>query len=125
MDFATASIDYWRGRGLPREKMVLGLPFYSRPGELPYRKLVQADPSAANRDFTLYEGVQQNYNGIPTIQAKTRLARARATGVMFWEIEDDSNDDLSLLSAIRRTVDAFPTTPAGKDQPDNHGSAGR
>jgi len=125
MEFATASIDYWHGRGLPPEKMVLGLPFYSRPSEVPYRKLIQADPSAANRDFTSYNSIQQNYNGIPTIQAKTRLAIAKASGVMFWTVENDSNDDLSLLSAICQTADARSKTTADKEQPENRGAPSR
>jgi len=118
MEFATASIDYWHARGWPPEKLVLGVPFYSRPSGVPYRKLVKADSSASNRDLTSYNGIEQNYNGIPTIQAKTELAIKRASGVMFWTLENDSNDDLSLLNAICQTVDGSLKTPAGKERRD-------
>jgi chitinase len=56
MDYAIQSLDYWSGRGLPKEKMVLGVPFYSRPGEISYRKLVEADPAAAQQDEMDYYG---------------------------------------------------------------------
>ena len=126
MEFAAASIDYWHARGLPPEKLVLGVPFYSRPGEVPYRKLVQADPSASNKDLSSYNGIEQNYNGIPTIQAKTRLAIKRGSGVMFWTLENDSDDDLSLLNAIFQTADGSLKTPAEKerwDRPVSRGSS--
>ena len=104
MEYATTSIAYWQGRGLPPEKTVLGVPFYTRPNEIPYRKLVHADPAAAQTDFFDYNGVKQNYNGIPTIQAKTRLALDKGSGIMFWTLENDSTDDLSLLTAIDQTI---------------------
>ena len=46
-EFAEEALNYWRQRGLPQSKTVLGVPFYSRPGEAPYRTLVAADPAAA------------------------------------------------------------------------------
>ncbi len=36
-EFAEEALNYWRQRGLPQNKTVLGVPFYSRPGEVPYR----------------------------------------------------------------------------------------
>jgi GH18 family chitinase len=43
------------------------------------------------------------YNGILTIEEKTRLAKKRGlSGVMIWEISSDTNDEWSLLKAIRR-----------------------
>jgi GH18 family chitinase len=95
-----AGLDYWLGRGLPPDKIVMGMPFYSRPGEAPYRKLVEADPQAAYQDTIEWNGATNSYNGIPTIQAKTRIARERAGGVMFWTLDHDALGDLSLLKAI-------------------------
>jgi GH18 family chitinase len=104
LGFAQAALEYWLGRGLPPEKAVLGVPFYARPAEIPYSKIVKDDPAAAQLDSIRYAGMQINYNGIPTIQAKTRMAMQRASGIMFWTLEDDASGDLSLLTAIHQVV---------------------
>jgi chitinase len=100
MEQFTAGLDYWGGRGLPPGKTVMGVPFYARPGEASYRVIVEADPGAAYRDTTEHHGATVHYNGIPTVQAKTHLARQRAGGIMFWTLDHDALDDLSLLQAI-------------------------
>ncbi len=105
-------LDYWLGRGLAPEKIVLGVPFYARPNGTPYWKIVKADPSAAQTDTSHYFGIDLTYNGIPTIEAKTRLALERAGGIMFWTLEHDSRDEYSLLLAIHRIV--TETTPGAK-----------
>lgn len=99
-ELATKSLDYWRGRGVAQNKLVLGVPFYSRPNEVPYRKIVASDPQAAQTDETRYLGNTENYNGLPTMRAKTKLAMERASGVMIWSINDDAFDGNSLLKAI-------------------------
>jgi GH18 family chitinase len=99
-----AGLDYWQERGLPPEKTVMGVPFYARPHELTYRRIVAADPEAAYQDAVEYHGTTIRYNGIPTIQAKTRLARQRAGGIMFWTLEHDAPGELSLLKAIDAVV---------------------
>jgi GH18 family chitinase len=99
-----AGLDYWQERGLAPEKTVMGVPFYARPTEASYRQIVAADPQAAYVDTIEYNGATIYYNGIATIQAKTRLAMARAGGIMFWTLEHDALDDLSLLKAIDDTV---------------------
>jgi GH18 family chitinase len=104
LDYAQSALDYWLERGLPPEKATLGVPFYARPTETAYAQIVKADPAAAQLDSTTYAGIQINYNGIPTIQAKTRLAMQRASGIMFWRLEQDTNGDLSLLTAIHQVV---------------------
>jgi len=100
-------LDYWLGRGVPREKLVMGLPFYSRPGEAPYGRLVRDNPAAAQTDVFTYNGRQEHYNGIPTIRKKTLLALDRASGVMFWTLEQDAAGDASLLTAINQTVAGY------------------
>jgi GH18 family chitinase len=106
--YAEAALDYWSARGLPQAKAVLGVPFYARPGWVPYRKLEQWDPAAANADELDYEGSEVYYNGIPTLQQKTRLARQRASGIMIWELTQDTDDDASLLKAIYQAALAGP-----------------
>jgi len=101
---------YWNERGLLKEKMVMGVPFYSHPKGLPsvegmpYFKIIQSDPTAAQTDsFDVY-GTTQIYNGIPTIQAKTRIAMDKGNGIMFWALDHDAQGELSLVNAIYQTV---------------------
>jgi chitinase len=102
-------LSYWSARGLPKEKIVMGIPFYSHVKEsaatgLTYAKLVQNDPAAAQVDEFDYFGMTQIYNGIPTIQAKTKIAMQQASGVMFWALDLDAQGELSLVNAIYQTV---------------------
>jgi GH18 family chitinase len=55
-------------------------------------------------DSSEYLGGMVFYNGIPTIQAKTQLALQRASGIMIWELSQDTMDETSLLNAIFQTV---------------------
>ena len=102
MEYAKSALEYWLGRGLPAQKATLGMPFYARPSEVTYGKLVAIEPKAAQLDSILYEGQEVFYNGIPTIRAKTRLTMQRASGVMFWKLENDASGELSLVRAIDR-----------------------
>lgn len=104
LEYAKSALDYWLGRGLPAQKAILGVPFYARPLEVPFAKIVAADPEAAWLDSTFYEGEQIFYNGIATINAKTRLALQRASGIMFWKLEHDAGGELSLIAAIWATM---------------------
>jgi chitinase len=57
LDYARFALDYWLGRGLPPEKATLGAPFYARPTETSYAKIVQTDPAAAQVDSFNYAGI--------------------------------------------------------------------
>ena len=102
--YAVDSLAYWSAQGLPKEKTVLGVPFYAHPGSVIYRKLVNEDPTAAQRDSMEYSGATVYYNGIPTIIEKTKLAMEKASGVMFWTLEGDTTDETSLIKAIYDTA---------------------
>jgi chitinase len=97
-------LDYWLGRGLPPEKTIMGVPFYSRPGGIPFSKLVKEDPAAAQADSFEFVGANQIYNGIPTIQTKTSIAMQRAGGIMFWSLDQDATGEFSLVNAIYQTA---------------------
>ncbi|MET7748434.1 glycosyl hydrolase family 18 protein [Micromonospora sp. NPDC005367] len=103
-DWSISSVNGWKARGLPAAKAVLGVPFYSRPGYYTYTALVGMDPANANRDCTTVGGVQQCYNGVPTVKRKTQWAMANAGGMMNWELSQDRNDSTSLVSAIYDTA---------------------
>lgn len=115
-DWSINSVNFWKGRGLPAGKAVLGVPFYSRPGYFTYSALVAMDPANANRDCTTAGGAQQCYNGIPTIKRKTQWALANAGGMMNWELSQDTSGSTSLVSAIYDTV-MGGQPPAGRVGP--------
>ncbi|WP_310394671.1 carbohydrate-binding protein [Hymenobacter sp.] len=96
---ASQSMGYWRGRGLPASKTVLGVPFYGQSGGETFASLVSrgADPNA---DF--FNGI--GYNGIATIKSKTNLAFDQGSGVMIWQLAGDAAGANSLLTAIRQVV---------------------
>ena len=100
-------LSYWSERGLPEEKIVMGVPFYGDP-DMPYFKIVQADPNAAQTDIFDYYGITYHYNGIPTLQTKTRIAMEKAAGMMFWALDHDAQGDLSLVKSIYQTAHPSP-----------------
>jgi chitinase len=102
--FAEQSLTYWLERGVPASKAVLGVPFYGRTPSTSYRKLVGEDAAAATRDASEYNGKTIHYNGVDTIKAKTNLAIERGSGIMIWELSEDTHDDTSLLTAISETI---------------------
>ncbi|PAB58618.1 glycosyl hydrolase family 18 protein [Anaeromicrobium sediminis] len=103
--FAGTSISYWINRGIPRERIVIGVPFYARPSWKQYRDLVKEDRANAYRDYAKGDSLDSYYNGINTIKEKTRLALKNASGIMIFDINEDTTDDLSLLKAINDTID--------------------
>jgi chitinase len=103
-DWAINAVNFWKSRGLPAGKAVLGVPFYSRPTYYTYASLVAMDPANANRDCTTVSGVEQCYNGVPTIKRKTQWAMSNAAGIMNWELSQDATGSASLVTAIYDTV---------------------
>jgi GH18 family chitinase len=103
---AERSIATWLARGVHPDKLVLGVPFYARPGGAPYRTLLASDPATANGDRILFKGAEQNYNGPATIRRKTELALQLAGGIMIWELSQDARGSDSLLRVIGETVAA-------------------
>jgi GH18 family chitinase len=94
--FAQTSLNYWLNRGLPKNKAVLGVPFYAKPSWRGFNVIVSSGGDPYSDQFgTDY------YNGIPTIQSKTQLAYNTGGGIMIWELSQDAIGTYSLLSAIR------------------------
>lgn len=103
-DWSIQSANGWKARGLPASKTVLGVPFYSRPNYYTYAQIVAMNAANANQDCVTISGVQQCYNGIPTIKRKSQWAMANAGGIMNWELSQDTTGSTSLVSAIYETV---------------------
>nr|WP_312579420.1 glycosyl hydrolase family 18 protein [Sedimentibacter sp.] len=98
--FFENSISYWLFRGLPPEKIVMGMPLYAKPSWLQYRNLVAQNPEYAYSDYAPTTPLESNYNGINTLREKTIIALNRAGGVMLFDINEDTNDETSVVSMI-------------------------
>jgi chitinase len=116
-DWSINSANFWKSRGLPASKTVLGVPFYSRPIYTTYAQFVAMDPANANRDCVTVNGAQQCYNGIPTIKRKTQWAMANAGGIMNWELSQDTSGSTSLVSAIYEVATGNTQPPIGRTGP--------
>jgi len=114
-EHAVEALEYFGAtRKIPRERMVLGVPFYgygygpdpSSPAvTMTYKDIVATFPGANQADeWKMPGGKTIYYNGIPTIRRKTGLAREKASGIMIWQILGDAANDLSLLGAINETA---------------------
>lgn len=104
--FAVDCGTYWKEtRGLPAHKIVLGVPFYARPGWADYGSILAAAPEAGRGDHTCYNGMDVYYNGPDTIGDKTVYAAENLGGIMIWELTQDAvEEDRSLLQVIGRSI---------------------
>lgn len=121
LSLAQSNVATWQARGLPKEKLVLGVPFYGYgfngyAADYSFSDIVaQFGADAAQKDLigTLCASCGYiTYNGLPTIKAKTRLALQQGSGVMIWELSQDGTGANSLLSAIRSEI-GTPQQPTG------------
>ena len=109
MELAKGSVAYWLGRGLPKDKAVLGVPFYGygfgdafRDGDYSYADIVKSYPGAEKVDQV---GSTIWYNGIPTIRAKAQYVVEQGLGgVMIWSLNEDAPGKLSLLTTLHEAL---------------------
>lgn len=110
-EFATNNVAYWVGRGLPKDKAVLGVPFYgygfgeaARKRDYSYKAIIAEYPGAEKVDQA---GNTVWYNGIPTIKAKSRYVMEQGLGgIMIWSLDYDVTGERSLLSTIHDTLNS-------------------
>jgi chitinase len=108
IEFAKKNVEHWLKRGLPASKTVLGVPFYGygfgkafRRGTYSYKDIIAKFPDADKSDQV---GETIWYNGIRTIESKTKYAiDHKLAGIMIWSLDNDVKGEKSLLDAISRT----------------------
>lgn len=102
--FTETSIAYWINRGVPAEEIVVGMPLYARPSWLQYRHLVAQNTEYAYSDYAPTLPLESYYNGMNTLREKTNIAISKAGGVMLFDVNEDTNDEYSIVSMIDSIV---------------------
>jgi chitinase len=104
---AVQALDHFvKGRKLPADEVVLGVPFYGycwgsgcgMPA-LTYADIAARFPGADQADFIDTPDAKVYYNGPATIARKAKLGRMHG-GVMFWHLAGDAPAPHSLLDVI-------------------------
>jgi GH18 family chitinase len=105
---AMRDLELWRARGVKKERLVLGVPFYGYGfGEYranwAYRDLVSTHGDAARKADVIGKACAGcsyvTFNTPATLLSKAKLSVERGAGVMVWEVSQDSEDG-ALLAAI-------------------------
>lgn len=107
--YSQQSIAYWIKQGVPSENIILGMPLYARPSWVQYRHLVEANPEYAFQNYVeagILSNLGSSYNGLPLLHDKTVMAiHKNAGGIMFFDINEDTEDEYSALSMVDRLLE--------------------
>ncbi len=113
---ARRDIKLWLARGVARERLVLGVPFYGYgygryKANYTFRDIHREHPAVARLSDTIGSRCAGcsyiTFNGLPTLVEKARLAQREAGGIMVWEITQDTSDQLLI-----RSINAALASPA-------------
>ncbi len=107
---AQAQLAFYVGKGVAKDKLVLGVPFYGYcwgncDGQASkyvlYKDILAKFSWASTTDWIQQNGATYSFNGTATMQRKADLAEQYG-GIMIWELAGDvpSTNSTSLLRAI-------------------------
>jgi len=104
MAWVTSDLAFFRGKGVPADKLVLGVPFYGwcwgtgcPAATVTYADILVRWPGVP--DYYVAGGLTLSYNTMATILAKVPIAKSNG-GIMVWEIGQDASGTQSLMKAI-------------------------
>jgi chitinase len=105
-------MDSYEKAGIPKEKVLAGMPFYGKhlpiPGDTGRVAISYAEIVAkAQPDISVNQYQNFSYNGIQLLTAKTKwLLQNNYPGIMFWELTQDvsATSNYSLLKAIYKAA---------------------
>ena len=101
---AVQSVNHWENYGAPREKEVLGIPFYGVGNGTTYSYRNIMETYHPSPEIDEIGGI--SFSGIDTVKQKTAYAlNTGCAGVMIWELSHDTEDSTSLLKAIDEEID--------------------
>ncbi|MGM0900857.1 MAG: glycoside hydrolase family 18 protein [Bacillota bacterium] len=107
-------VTYWSelfiDQQIPTEKLVLGVPFYAQPEDpqakqISYATIIKHDATSSAHDKITMNGTIYHFNGMKTMERKTKLALDYGFGgMMLWEAGHDAQGPYSLTASISDTL---------------------
>ncbi|MCC3357348.1 glycoside hydrolase family 18 protein [Bacillus sp. REN16] len=114
--FSESIVGYWSNlfdaHKLPKEKLVLGVPFYGQPADVnikqvSYEAIIANNTENAGKDSVVMNGTTYYYNGKSMMTRKTELALNHGFGgMMIWELGLDAKGKYSLTNTMYESVTA-------------------
>lgn len=111
-DAAARDMALWRERGVPRERLVLGVPFYGYgfgglQANWSYKDIAERYGEDAQHGDVIGKACDGcayiTFNTPHTIRRKAELAAEEGAGVMVWEISQDTSEGV-LIDAIHASL---------------------
>ena len=112
--YTEAIVNYWSSffeqNQFPKEKLVLGVPFYAQPEDpnvkqVSFAAITNQNPDDAAGDTIAMNGTTYYYNGSETMKKKTTLALDHGFGgMMLWEAGLDAQGPISLTGTIAKVL---------------------
>ncbi len=109
--FSRRRLRYWStDRSYPKERIVLGLPFYGycwkgscgNGGQIPFKRIKESHPASGELD-RIEEGDKIIwFNGTTTLKTKVEYSKEYG-GIMIWDMSQD-DEAATLFSAIRSAL---------------------